>query len=47
MFVQPKGVLTTLRGEPLLVPYYLAKGHVLPMFSGTYLASIANAFEAQ
>lgn len=23
------------------------KQHVLPIFSGTYLASIANAFEAQ
>lgn len=47
MFVQPKGVLTTLRGESSLVSYYLAKQHVLPTFSGTYLASIANAFEAQ
>jgi hypothetical protein len=46
-FVQPKGVLTTLRGESSLVSYYLAEQRVLTKFPGTYLASIANAFEAQ
>ncbi|KAI0004170.1 acetyl-CoA synthetase-like protein [Russula compacta] len=47
---RPKGVLTTLRGVPCLcgLRYLeLLISHVLAIFSGTYLASIANAFETQ